>query len=90
MRDLKSKGLIVAKGVMFLLIAMTAGLLLWIEKPSIKTALLLALLVWGACRFYYFLFYVLEKYVDPRLQYAGLIALVSAWRRRHNHQQSAR
>ena len=89
MRDLKSKGLIVGKGVMFLLIAMTAGLLLWIEKPSIKTALLLALLVWAACRFYYFLFYVLEKYVDPSLQYAGLIGLAAAFRRRRRDQRNA-
>jgi hypothetical protein len=89
MRDLKSKGLIVAKGVMFLLITMTAGLLLWIERPSIKTALLLALLVWAACRFYYFLFYVLEKYVDSRLQYAGLIGLAAAFRRRRRDQRNA-
>jgi hypothetical protein len=44
---------------------------------------LLALLVWSSCRFYYFLFYVLEKYVDPGLRYAGLFALMAAlWRKR--------
>jgi hypothetical protein len=50
--------------------------------PSIRTAALLALLVWSSCRFYYFLFYVLERYVDPRLRYAGLLALVGAIRHR--------
>jgi glyoxylase-like metal-dependent hydrolase (beta-lactamase superfamily II) len=33
-------------------------------------------LAWAAGRFYYFLFYVLERYVDPALRYAGIIALV--------------
>ena len=76
--DLQSKGLIVAKGLMFLAIAATCAALLWLESPSLVTAALIALLVWAACRFYYFVFYVLEKYVDPRLRYAGLTALVRA------------
>ena len=41
-----------------------------------RTAFLLLLLVWAASRFYYFLFYVLERYVDPRLRYAGILALI--------------
>ena len=72
MGDLKSKRWIVAKGVMFLAIAgMSAGLIL-VEVPSLRVAALLAVLVWSACRFYYFLFYVLEHYVDPTLRYTGL------------------
>ena len=82
MRELRSKRLILAKGVMFLVIATAGALLLWAERPTLKTAVLLILLVWSACRFYYFLFYVLERYVDPTLQYRGVIALATAWRRR--------
>ncbi len=78
MSDLKSKRLIVAKGIMFFGIAVVAAALALFESPSARTAILLALLVWAACRFYYFLFYVLERYVDPTLRYAGLIALVRA------------
>ncbi len=63
---------------MFLGIAAVAGALLLFESPTIRTAILLALLVWAACRFYYFIFYVLERYVDPSLRYAGIIALVRA------------
>jgi len=81
-RELQSRGWIVTKGVMFLAITLSVGLMLWIEMPSLKTAMLLVLVVWAACRFYYFLFYVLEKYVDPGLRYAGLTGLVTAlWRR---------
>lgn len=63
---------------MFLGIAAIAAALVLLESPTIKTAVLLALLAWAACRFYYFIFYVLERYVDSSLRYAGIIALVRA------------
>ena len=52
-----------------------AGLLL-VQHATLQTAALLAILVWSACRFYYFLFYVLATYVDPTFKYAGIAALV--------------
>lgn len=82
MTDLKSRWSIVAKGVMFAGIAVLSAFLILEEHPSLRLAALLALLVWASCRFYYFLFYVLEKYVDPRLRYAGLLDLVSRIARR--------
>lgn len=78
MSDLQSRRWIVAKGLMFLGIAAIAAALVLLESPTIKTAVLLALLAWAACRFYYFIFYVLERYVDSSLRYAGIIALVRA------------
>ena len=81
MRDLSSKGLIVTKGLVFLgLAVLTAGLLL-LESPSLRVAVLLSVLVWSSCRFYYFVFYVLQHYVDPGFRYAGLLALLSQIRR---------
>jgi len=76
MSDLTSKRWIVAKGLLFLAIAVSCGLLLWLNAPSFRTAILSGLLAWSSARFYYFLFYVLEKYVDPRLKYAGVWALL--------------
>ena len=62
-----------------------AASLLWLASPTLRTAGLLAVLVWASCRFYYFLFYVLETYVDPRLRYAGLRSLAAAaWRHRRS------
>jgi hypothetical protein len=78
MSDLKSTPAIVVKGIVFLVIAILAVVLLLLESPSARTAVLLALLLWAACRFYYFLFYVLERYVDPSLRYGGMIALARA------------
>lgn len=78
MSDLQSKHWIVAKGIAFGGITVVAAVLVLFESPSVRTAVFLMLLVWAACRFYYFLFYVLERYVNPTLRYAGLIALVRA------------
>lgn len=82
MRELQSSKWIVVKGLMFLLISAATATWIVLENPSLRAAALIILLVWSACRFYYFLFYVLEKYVDPNFRYAGLIALMAALRRR--------
>lgn len=79
MRDLESKRWIVAKGIAFLGLAVVASALILLESPSLRIGALLALTIWAACRFYYFLFYVLERYVDPSLRYAGVVALFRAF-----------
>ena len=76
MSDLTSKRWIVAKGILFLAIALISATLVWLTLPTLQTALLLGLLAWSAARFYYFLFYVLESYVDPSLKYAGVVELL--------------
>ena len=78
MGDLKSKWLIVAKGLLFLCLAISATALILLENASVRVAALLVILVWSGCRFYYFLFYVLEKYVDPSLRHVGILALMRA------------
>ena len=82
MRDLKSPTWIVAKGVMFAGIALATAILIFIERPSPKHAILLTMLVWASCRFYYFLFYVLERYVDRTMRYAGLFDLLMGMKKR--------
>ena len=78
MTDLKSRSWIVAKGALFGAIALLSAALIVAESPSMRIGLLLVTLVWAACRFYYFLFYVLERYVDPRLRYAGIWSMLGA------------
>lgn len=60
------------KAILFVAIGMTAAILLWIDSPSLRTAILLALVIWSFSRAYYFAFYVIEKYVDPSFRFAGL------------------
>ena len=76
MTDLQSKRLIVLKGLLFLVILALSVALLWADVPGWRTACLLALVVWSSARLYYFVFYVLERYVDPTLKYSGLVALI--------------
>jgi hypothetical protein len=72
MKDLSSPFWIKLKGLLFLWIGLVAVVLLLLDSPTLKTAGLLALAIWSFCRFYYFAFYVIEKYVDPSYKFAGL------------------
>ena len=74
MKDLTSPTWIKIKGLLFLLIGIAASVLIFLDDQTWKTAVLLALAIWGFCRFYYFTFYVIEKYVDPGYKFSGLIA----------------
>ena len=76
MGDLKNTKLIDLKGILFLLIGLSASALLLIEAPRLKVALLLGLAVWGFTRAYYFAFYVIQHYVDDRYKFAGLWSFV--------------
>ena len=82
MPDLKSKKWIVAKGIMFAGIAVATAVIILTEMPSLRLAVLLSLLIWASCRFYYFLFYVLEQYADRTMRYSGLFDLLMGMRQR--------
>ncbi len=77
MKDLTDARWIKLKGILFLVIGIVSSLLLILDQPTIKNAVLLALAVWAFCRFYYFAFYVIERYVDPTFRFSGLASLVS-------------
>ena len=64
--DLKSPWLIHAKGVLFLLLGFMAAAFIWLENPTLRTVGLLAITIWAFCRFYYYLFYVLERYLGSQ------------------------
>jgi len=68
-----------AKGILFLLLGTLAAALILIEHPDWRIGLLLALAIWSFCRFYYFAFYVIEKYVDPQYKFSGLASFVRYW-----------
>ena len=76
MKDLTSPTWIKVKGLLFLFIGIAASILIFLGDPTWKTAVLLALAIWSFCRFYYFAFYVIEKYVDPNYKFSGLISFV--------------
>jgi hypothetical protein len=82
MKDLANATWIKVKGLLFLLLGFAAAVLLWLENPTLKMVLLLALVIWCFCRAYYFAFYVIGHYVDPGFRFSGLGAfLVYLFRR---------
>lgn len=83
MNDITNPKLLYAKGLLFLLGGVLAGGLLIAEHPSLRVAFLLVVAVWCFARAYYFAFYVIEHYIDPRFRFAGLGDFVRyLWQRR--------
>jgi len=76
MKDLSNPFWIKLKGVLFLVIGIVSAVLVFLDNPKWQTAVLLVLAVWSFCRFYYFAFYVIEKYVDSKYKFSGLIDFV--------------
>lgn len=72
MKNLISPAAIKFKGLLFLITGIFAGVLLFLQEPTLLTAALIALTVWCFCRAYYFAFYVIEHYVDPGFHFSGL------------------
>ncbi len=71
-QDIRSKRLLHAKGFLFLLVGLLAGVALLLESPRLQTLMLLLIAIWAFCRFYYYQFYVLENYAGRERKYAGI------------------
>ena len=76
MGDLKSPRLIYLKGFLFLVAGLLAAGAILIESPTLRTAALLGIAIWSFCRLYYFMFYVIEKYVDASYKFAGIYSFL--------------
>lgn len=73
--DLQSKGLIIFKGALFLLLGCGAAAWVAVESGAWwRRLLLLMICVWAFCRAYYFAFYVIERYVDRSYRFSGLFS----------------
>lgn len=72
MGDLKDPRLMYLKAALFLVAGSVSVLGILIELPSLRIGFLLAVALWSFCRAYYFAFYVIEHYIDPRFKFAGL------------------
>ena len=75
--DLKNPKLIYLKGGLFLAILAVSVFLILIESRTWRAAGLVLLVVWSSARLYYFMFYVIEKYVDPTYRFAGVVSFLT-------------
>lgn len=74
MQDLTSPVLIHLKGWLFLAILVFSIALLLFQLTSWESVLLLVLVVWSSARFYYYLFYVIENYIDAEYRFSGVLS----------------
>jgi hypothetical protein len=70
--DLKNPRLIYLKGFLSAAILAGASAAIILRTLDWTIAALLVLVIWSAARVYYFLFYVIEKYVDGSYRFAGV------------------
>jgi hypothetical protein len=80
--DIKSPALLYIKAGLFVVMGLVAGVVLFLQNPRAQTVLLIAVMVWAFCRAYYFVFYVIQHYVDPDYKFSGLWSVLSYWMRR--------
>lgn len=76
MKPIENKKLLFIKGFLFLFTAVLASALLLLEIFSWKRFALLVLIIWAFSRFYYFMFYVIEKYVDSKYKFSGIAGFI--------------
>jgi len=76
MKNLTSPAWIKAKGLLFLFLGLLCSTLLIADHPTLRAVALVLLTVWSFCRFYYFAFHVMERYVDPTYRFSGLLSFL--------------
>lgn len=74
--DLENPKWMYAKAGMFVFIGLCCFTILFIETPTARNALLLLLMIWAFSRAYYFMFYVIEKYVDSKYRFSGIVSFL--------------
>jgi hypothetical protein len=73
--DLKNPRMMYLKAVLFLGIGVISLSLIYLYTFDLKILMLSVLSIWSFSRLYYFLFYVIEKYIDPSFRFDGLISV---------------
>ena len=87
MRDLVNPKWMVAKAALFLAVLASSCSLLLLEAPRWRTALLLTLVIWASARLYYFMFYVIERYIDPSYRFSGIGSALHFWQSRRSQEE---
>ena len=76
-RDLESKTALYCKALLLVVVLLLSGFVNLSEPGLTLRAISLTIVVWSSARIYYFMFYVIEKYIDPSFRFAGVGAAVT-------------
>jgi hypothetical protein len=90
MQDLSNAKWMYLKAALLLLILLCSGGLLLSDMPTWRTGALLALVVWASARLYYFMFYVIERYIDSSYRFSGVVSALSHLLGRRAHEERRR
>lgn len=60
------------KGFLFLVMLIGASVITIFAEPTWHRLIGLLCVIWSSARLYYFMFYVIEKYVDDRYRFSGI------------------
>ncbi len=74
--DIKSVRLLWIEAILFVVLGVMAGGIIWLNEPRLQTCLLLLVCVWSMCRAYYFAFHGLQSYADQSFRYAGIWSIL--------------
>ncbi len=70
---------ILVKGGLFLLILVMSTALTVISDDWRQRVASVLCVIWSSARFYYFMFYVIEKYVDEDFRFSGVGSFLCYW-----------
>jgi len=73
MVDIRNEKWLWIKGGLFVVIGLLSLGLLLLELSNTRQVVLVFVSIWACCRAYYLAFYVIEKYIDSRFRFAGLL-----------------
>lgn len=73
MTDLKNPNWMYAKAGLFLIIGVMTFCLLLLQQELWVRMVLQVLMIWAFARAYYFVFYVIQHYVDHRYRFSGIL-----------------
>jgi len=71
-KNLKSKQAIYLKAILFLLILLLSIVLNLSSEELTVRIFSITLIIWASARIYYFMFYVIEHYVDGEFCFSGV------------------
>ena len=86
MRNMSDPRLLYGKAVLFVLGGLIPSVLILLEHPTVKSAFLLGIAIWCFARAYYFVFYVIEQYIDPSYRFSSLWSFACYVCRKHRRQ----
>ena len=75
-RDLESKTALYCKALLLVVVLLLSGFVNLFEPGLTLRAISLTIVVWSSARIYYFMFYVIENYVDSNYKFSSFYSFV--------------